>query len=78
MRQVSNGLPRARPFVDSARMAVEPIHMLIEHEGQLVEIGEVDQAEDEIVLDSTRGSPARVFSWPRRRNRPRRPGRTTS
>ena len=35
--------------------------MLIEHEGQLVEIGEVDQAEDEIVLDSTRRSPARDF-----------------
>ena len=32
-RQVSNGLPRARPLVDSARMAAEPIHMLIEHEG---------------------------------------------
>ena len=40
--QVSNGLPRARPLVDSARMAAEPIHMLIEHEGRLVEIGEVD------------------------------------
>ena len=32
-RWVSNGLPRARPLVDSARMAAEPIHMLIEHEG---------------------------------------------
>ena len=60
-RQVSNGLPRARPLVDSARMAAEPIHMLIEHEGQLVEIGEVDWAEDKIVPDSTRGSPARDF-----------------
>ena len=30
---VSNGLPRARPLVDSARMAAEPIHMLIEHKG---------------------------------------------
>ena len=60
-RRVSNGLPRARPLVDSARMAAEPIHMLIKHEGQLVEIGEVDRAEDEIVLDSTRGSPARDF-----------------
>ena len=60
-RWVSNGLPRARPLVDSARMAAEPIHMLIEHEGRLVEIGEVDRAEDEIVLDSTRGSPARDF-----------------
>ena len=58
---VSNGLPRARPLVDSARMAAEPIHMLIEHEGRLVEIGEVDRAEDEIVPDSTRGSPARDF-----------------
>ena len=58
---VSNGLPRARPLVDSARMAAEPIHMLIKHEGRLVEIGEVDWAEDEIVLDSTRGSPARDF-----------------
>ena len=58
---VSNGLPRARPLVDSARMAAEPIHMLIEHEGRLVEIGEVDRAKDEIVLDSTRGSPARDF-----------------
>ena len=35
--------------------------MLIEHEGQLVEIGEVDRAEDEIVLDSTRRSPVRDF-----------------
>ena len=61
MRRVSNGLPRARPLVDSARMAAEPIHMLIEHEGCLVEIGEVDWAKDEIVLDSTRGSPARDF-----------------
>ena len=60
-RRVSNGLPRARPLVDSARMAAEPIHMLIEHKGRLVEIGEVDRAEDEIVLDSTRGSPARDF-----------------
>ena len=60
-RWVSNGLPRARPLVDSARMAAEPIHMLFEHEGRLVEIGEVDQAEDEIVLDSTRGSPVRDF-----------------
>ena len=60
-RWVSNGLPRARPLVDSARMAAEPIHMLIEHEGRLVEIGEVDWAEDEIVLDSTRGSPAWDF-----------------
>ena len=59
--QVSNGLPRARPLVDSARMAAEPIHMLIEHKGRLVEIGEVDRAEDEIVPDSTRGSPARDF-----------------
>ena len=33
-RWVSNGLPRARPLVDSARMAAEPIHMLIEHECQ--------------------------------------------
>ena len=32
-RRVSNGLPRARPLVDSARMAAEPIHMLIEHKG---------------------------------------------
>ena len=32
-RWVSNGLPRARPLVDSARMVAEPIHMLIEHEG---------------------------------------------
>ena len=56
-RRVSNGLPRARPLVDSARMAAEPIDMLIEHEGCLVEIGEVDWAKDEIVLDSTRGSP---------------------
>ena len=39
----------------------EPIHMLIEHEGHLVEIGEVDWAEDEIVLDSTCGSPVRDF-----------------
>ena len=31
--QVSNGLPRARPLVDSARMAAEPIHMLIKHKG---------------------------------------------
>ena len=61
MRWVSNGLPRARPLVGSARMAAEPIHMLIEHEGQLVEIGEVDRAEDEIVPDSTRGSPVRDF-----------------
>ena len=60
-RRVLNGLPRARPLVDSARMAAEPIHMLIEHEGQLVEIGEVDWAEDEIMLDSTCGSPARDF-----------------
>ena len=59
--RVSNGLPRARPLVDSARMAAEPIHMLIEHEGRLVEIGEVDCAEDEIVPDSTRGSPVRDF-----------------
>ena len=58
---VLNGLPRARPLVDSARMAAEPIHMLIEHEGCLVEIGEVDQAKDEIVLDSTHGSPVRDF-----------------
>ena len=35
--------------------------MLIEHEGQLVEIGEVDRAKDEIMLDSTCGSPARDF-----------------
>ena len=61
MCRVSNGLPRARPLVDSARMVAEPIHMLIEHEGRLVEIGEVDQAEDEIMLDSTCGSPARDF-----------------
>ena len=61
MRQVSNSLPRARPLVDSARMVAEPIHMLIEHEGKLVEIGEVDRAEDEIVPDSTHGSPARDF-----------------
>ena len=60
-RWVSNGLPRARPLVDSARMAAEPIHMLIKHEGRLVEIGEVDQAKDEIVPDSTCGSPARDF-----------------
>ena len=60
-RRVSNGLPRARPLVDSARMAAEPIHILIKREEQLVEIGEVDRAEDEIVLDSTRGSPARDF-----------------
>ena len=60
-RRVSNGLPRARPLVDSARMAAEPIHMLIEHKGRLVEIGEVDCAEDEIVPDSTHGSPARDF-----------------
>ena len=46
-RRVSNGLPRARPLVDSARMAAEPIHMLIEHEGRLVEIEEVDRAEEE-------------------------------
>ena len=59
--QVLNSLPRARPLVDSARMAAEPIYMLIEHEGRLVEIGEVDWAEDEIVLDSTCGSPARDF-----------------
>ena len=31
--RVSNGLLRARPLVDSARMAAEPIHMLIEHKG---------------------------------------------
>ena len=61
MRQVLNGLPRARPLVDSARMVAEPIHMLIEHEGRLVEIGEVDHAKDEIILDSTRGSPVRDF-----------------
>ena len=48
-------------MIDSARMAAEPIHMLIEHEGRLVEIGEVDRAEDEIVPDSTRGSPVRDF-----------------
>ena len=48
-------------MADSARMAAEPIHMLIEHKGQLVEIGEVDCAEDEIVPDSTHGSPARDF-----------------
>ena len=42
-------------------MAAEPIHMLIEHEGRLVEIGEVDRAEDEIVPDSTHGSPVRDF-----------------
>ena len=48
-------------MVDSARMAAEPIHMLIKHEGRLVEIGEVDRAKDEIVLDSTHGSPARDF-----------------
>ena len=59
--RISNGLPRARPLVDSARMAAEPIHMLIEHEGCLVEIGEVDWAEDEIVPDSTCGSPVRDF-----------------
>ena len=59
--RVSDGLPRARPLVDSARMAAEPIHMLIEHKGCLVEIREVDRAEDEIVPDSTRGSPARDF-----------------
>ena len=35
--------------------------MLIEHEGRLVEIGEVDRAEDEVVLDSTCGSPVRDF-----------------
>ena len=39
---VLNSLPRARPLVDNARMAAEPIHMLIEHKGRLVEIGEVD------------------------------------
>ena len=39
-RWVLNSLPR--PLVDSARMAAEPIHMLIEHKGRLVEIGEVD------------------------------------
>ena len=33
MCRVSNGLPRARPLVDNARMAAEPIHMLIKHEG---------------------------------------------
>ena len=33
MHWVSNSLPRARPLVDSARMAAEPIHMLIKHEG---------------------------------------------
>ena len=60
-RRVSNGLPRARPLVDSARMVAEPIHTLIEHEGRLVEIGEVDRAKDEIVPDSTRGSPVRDF-----------------
>ena len=60
-RRVSNGLPRARPLVDSARMAAEPIHMLIKHEGRLVEVGEVDRAEDEIVPDSTRGGPVRDF-----------------
>ena len=76
-RQVSNGLPRARPLVDSARMAAEPIHMLIEHEGRLVKIGEVDRAEDEIVLDSTRGSPARDF-LAQRRSRLRKPGGTMS
>ena len=59
--RVSNGLPRARPLVDSARMAAEPIHMLIEHEGRLVEMGEVDCAEDEIVPDSTCGSLVRDF-----------------
>ena len=59
--RVSNSPPRARPLVDSARMAAEPIHMLIEHEGRLVEIGKVDWAEDEIVLDFTCGSPARDF-----------------
>ena len=35
--------------------------MLIKHKGRLVEIGEVDQAKDEIVLDSTHGSPVRDF-----------------
>ena len=60
-RRVSNGLPRARPLVDSARMVAEPIHMLIEHKGRLVEMEEVDRAEDEIVLDFTRGSPVRDF-----------------
>ena len=60
-RRVSNGLPRARLLVDSARMVAEPIDMLIEHKGQLVEIGEVDWVEDEIVPDSTCGSPARDF-----------------
>ena len=60
-QRFSRSLPRAAPLVDSARMAAEPIHMLIRHEGRLVEIGEVDRAEDEVVLDSTRGSPARDF-----------------
>ena len=58
---VLNSPPRARPLVDSARMAAEPIYILIEHEGRLVEIGEVDRAEDKVVLDSTRGSPVRDF-----------------
>ena len=60
-RRVSNSLPRARPLVDSARMVAEPIHMLIKHEGRLVEIGEVDRAKDEIVPDSVRGSLVRDF-----------------
>ena len=60
-RWVSNGLPRARPLVDSARMAAEPIHMLIEHKGRLVEVGEVDRVKDEIVPDSTHGSLVRDF-----------------
>ena len=60
-QRFSRSLPRAAPLVDSARMAAEPIHMLIRHEGRLVEIGEVDRAEDELVPDSTRGSPARDF-----------------
>ena len=35
--------------------------ILIRHKGCLVEIGEVDWAEDEFVLDSTCGSPATNF-----------------
>ena len=60
-QRVSRSLPRAAPLVDSARMAAEPIHMLIRHEGRLVEIGEVDCAEDEIVPDSEVGEPVRDF-----------------
>ena len=57
-RRVSNGLPRARPLVDSARMAAEPIHMLIKHKGRLVEIGEVDRCQATLTRATKR---ARVF-----------------